>query len=134
MPPDDKETSTMVRSDGTYASLPLKKDTISITIAQTRVNGVDGKNPAKDIKNNLDYMLECIDIARATVAEVISFASMNFPLLASAIGQGKIIIELQLKCRDRKLKKLGKSAKIMGVTSSLEPMPRIQIGPITSCI
>jgi len=64
MPPDDKETSTMVRSDGTYASLPLKKDTISITIAQTRVNGVDGKNPAKDIKNNLDYMLECIDIAQ----------------------------------------------------------------------
>ena len=64
MPPGDKEIKAMVRQDGTYPSLPLKKDTINVSIAQTRVNGVDGKNPGKDIKHKLDYMLECIDIAQ----------------------------------------------------------------------
>ena len=43
MPPGDKEIKAMVRQDGTYPSLPLKKDTINVSIAQTRVNGVDGK-------------------------------------------------------------------------------------------
>ena len=40
MPPGDKEIKAMVHQDGTYPSLPLKKDTINVSIAQTRVNGV----------------------------------------------------------------------------------------------
>ena len=33
MPPGDKEIKAMVRQDGTYPSLPLKKDTINTNIA-----------------------------------------------------------------------------------------------------
>ena len=81
MPPDDKETKTMVRQDGTYPSLPLKKDTISVAIAQTRVHGVDGKNPAKDIKHNLAYMLECIDIAQGYGGKSDLICFHEFPIV-----------------------------------------------------
>ena len=54
----------MVRADGTYATAPLRQEAITVTVAQTRVLGVDGNNPAPDLKRNLDYFLECIDIAQ----------------------------------------------------------------------
>ncbi|HHQ14178.1 MAG TPA: hypothetical protein ENK16_04060, partial [Chromatiales bacterium] len=54
----------MVREDGTYATTPLRKEMISAAVVQTRVGGVNGENPGPDIRRNLDYFLECIDIAQ----------------------------------------------------------------------
>jgi predicted amidohydrolase len=45
--------------DGTYA-----QDAITAAVVQTRVQGVSGANPGPDLKRNLDYFLECIDIAQ----------------------------------------------------------------------
>ena len=37
---------------------------ITATVVQTRVGGVNGDKPGPDIRKNLDYFLECIDIAQ----------------------------------------------------------------------
>jgi predicted amidohydrolase len=58
-------TEPMVREDGTYAVEDLRRDMILASVVQTRVNGVNGDNPEPDIRRNLDYMLECIDIAQS---------------------------------------------------------------------
>ena len=54
----------MVRADGTYPTSKLRQDAIMAAVVQTRVQGVDGANPAPDLRRNLDYFLECIDIAQ----------------------------------------------------------------------
>lgn len=54
----------MVRADGTYPTAKLRQDAITAAVVQTRVQGVDGANPAPDLRRNLDYFLECIDIAQ----------------------------------------------------------------------
>lgn len=54
----------MVRADGTYPTVPLRQEAITVAVVQTRVQGVNGANPGPDIKRNLDYFLECIDIAQ----------------------------------------------------------------------
>ena len=54
----------MVREDGTYPTESLRRDMIVATVVQTRVNGVDGANPAPGIRRNLDYFKESIDIAQ----------------------------------------------------------------------
>ncbi len=54
----------MVRQDGTYPTARLRQDVITAAVAQTRVLGVDGTNPGPDLRRNLDYFLECIDIAQ----------------------------------------------------------------------
>jgi predicted amidohydrolase len=55
---------TMVREDGTYATVDLRRPMVTASVVQTRVDGVDGTNPAPDIRRNLNYFLECIDIAQ----------------------------------------------------------------------
>ncbi len=62
MPP--AEAPTMVRHDGTYDSIPLRREAITASVVQTRVQGVDGANPEPGLRRNLDYFLECIDIAQ----------------------------------------------------------------------
>lgn len=54
----------MVRPDGTYPTAKLRQDVIAAAVVQTRVQGVNGANPGPDIRRNLDYFLECIDIAQ----------------------------------------------------------------------
>ncbi len=55
---------TMVREDGSYPAVELRKPAIFAAVVQTRVHGVNGDNPEPDIRRNLDYFLECIDIAQ----------------------------------------------------------------------
>jgi predicted amidohydrolase len=58
-------TEPMVREDGTYATEELRRDMIMAAVVQTRVRGISGDNPEPEIRRNLDYMLECIDIAQS---------------------------------------------------------------------
>lgn len=58
------EEQPMVREDGTYPVTELRRDMIAASVVQTRVQGVDGNNAARDVRRNLDYFLECIDIAQ----------------------------------------------------------------------
>lgn len=58
------EQPVMVREDGTYPTVELRKDTITASVVQTRVKGVRGSNAKEDLRANMDYFLECIDIAQ----------------------------------------------------------------------
>ncbi len=57
-------TEPMVRADGTYPTVDLRKPVTFATVVQTRVHGVDGANPGPGLRSNLDYFLEAIDIAQ----------------------------------------------------------------------
>ena len=54
-----------IREDGTYPVEELRRPMIMASVVQTKVQGVDGTNPGPGIRRNLDYMLECIDIAQS---------------------------------------------------------------------
>lgn len=60
----NKSAEPMVRPDGTYPTVDLRQEHIAVSVVQTRVGAVDGGNPGPDIRRNLDYFLECIDIAQ----------------------------------------------------------------------
>jgi predicted amidohydrolase len=61
VPRDTVPVPPLVQPNGTYETVPLRKDKIAISVVQTRVRGVDGDNPDKDMKENLKYVLDCID-------------------------------------------------------------------------
>jgi predicted amidohydrolase len=61
----ESNESAMVREDGTYPVAELRRPMIFATAVQTRVSGVNGENPGPDIRRNLDYFLESIDIAQS---------------------------------------------------------------------
>lgn len=52
-----------MRADGTYDTVPLKKDSISMCVVQSRVRAVDIDNLAASRKDNMDHMLGLIDAA-----------------------------------------------------------------------
>jgi predicted amidohydrolase len=47
-----------------YERVELRKPTTTVSAIQSRVRAVDGNNPAKGIRANLDHMLELIDKAQ----------------------------------------------------------------------
>lgn len=52
---------TLVHADGTYDTVPLAKDNVSLAVMQTRVRPVDAANPEKGRRENLEHMLDLID-------------------------------------------------------------------------
>lgn len=53
-----------VAADGNYERAPLRKDTVRVTAVQSIMRAVrDTANPAREMKANLDHMLELIDQA-----------------------------------------------------------------------
>jgi predicted amidohydrolase len=53
-----------IRPDGSYATVPLAKDSVRLGVVQSRVRPVDAANPAKLKKENLDHMLMLISNAQ----------------------------------------------------------------------
>lgn len=60
---DEKREAHDYTPDGTYRSLPLRKDTVTLGVVQTRVRAVDIDDP-KTRRANLDHMLKSIDAAQ----------------------------------------------------------------------
>ena len=53
-----------VAADGNYERVPLRKDTLRVTAVQSIMRAVrDTANPAREMKANLDHMLDLIDKA-----------------------------------------------------------------------
>ena len=46
-----------------YDVVPLRSEEIVVVAVQTRLKNVDPENPRPGIKKNLDYLLDCIDVA-----------------------------------------------------------------------
>ncbi len=76
----DGSAEAMVRHDGTYALVPLRKDKIAVGVIQTPVRAVDGDNPEPGIAENLAYLLRTIDKAQATGGRCDLLCFHEFPL------------------------------------------------------
>jgi len=51
----------LVHPDGTYDTVPLAKETVSLAVMQTRVMPVDAASPEKGRRENVAHMLDLID-------------------------------------------------------------------------
>ncbi len=52
-----------IRPDGTYATMPLRSDTIRLGVVQSRVRPVDIDNLRRTRRDNLEHMIKLIDAA-----------------------------------------------------------------------
>ncbi len=68
------------KADGTYETVPLRSDSITIGIMQTRVMPVDGRNPKPDLRSNLEHMLFAIDAVQGYGGRKDFLAFHEFPL------------------------------------------------------
>lgn len=58
------DEAVSVAADGNYERVPLRKDTVRVTAVQSIMRAVrDTKNPRREMKANLDHMLDLIDQA-----------------------------------------------------------------------
>lgn len=67
-------------SDGTYATVPLKKDTLSIAVAQTRVVPVELNDGAGTRRANVQHMCDVIDAASGFSGPKDLIAFHEFPI------------------------------------------------------
>ena len=44
------DAAQMVREDGTYPTVPLRKERVTVSVVQTEVHGVPGDNPEPALK------------------------------------------------------------------------------------
>jgi predicted amidohydrolase len=59
-----KPSDLVVPTDGKYAMVPLRKDSLRVTAIQSIIRSPrDMKNPAREMKANVDHMIEMIDQA-----------------------------------------------------------------------
>ncbi len=60
-------TAPQVHERGRYATVPLRKEAIRVTAIQSRIQAPrDMKNPAREVKANLEHMLELLDAANGS--------------------------------------------------------------------
>ena len=127
-------SETMVREDGTYATLPLRKEMIAATVVQTRVSGVDGANPGPDIRKNLDYFLECIDIAQGSGMPSDLLVFHEFPITGFSEWTREQHYNLALEVPGPEIEEVGKKPGNTIVISSSVPTSKIRrTGPAISC-
>jgi predicted amidohydrolase len=109
---DNNETQEpMVREDGTYPTVELRRDQIAATVVQTRVGGVDGANPGPDIRRNLDYFLECIDIAQSSGMPSDLLLFHEFPITGFSEWTREQHYNLALEVPGPEIEEVGKKAK-----------------------
>lgn len=107
---DDVKPGQMVRGDGTYPTVPLRKENVSIGIVQTRVRGVDGDNPAPDMAENLQYVLDCIDRAQQSgPCDLLCFH--EFPIQGFRHYDRKQALRVAIEVPCHELEEVGKKAK-----------------------
>ena len=105
-----ENTATMVREDGTYPVVDLRRDTIVASVVQTHVNGVNGANPGPDIRRNLDYFLESIDIAQFGLpSDLLLFH--EFPITGFSEWTREQHYELAIEVPGPEIEEVGKKAK-----------------------
>ena len=108
---NDTPAEPMVREDGTYETVPLRKELIAATVVQTRVAGVDGANPRPDIRKNLDYFLECIDIAQGSGMPSDLLVFHEFPITGFSEWTREQHYDLALEVPGPEIEEVGKKAK-----------------------
>ena len=77
---DHEGRALQMRSDGTYAVVPLAKDLISIAVAQTRVVPAELINVSQSRRANVQHMCDVIDMASGFSGPKDLIAFHEFPI------------------------------------------------------
>ena len=103
-----------MRSDGTYETVPLEKDTVTVAVVQTRVQAVDANSPEKGLKDNLDHMLRAIDkvFHWNPPSDIVQFH--EFPITGFDIWTRKECQRLSIEVPGEQTEAIGKKAKQYG--------------------
>jgi predicted amidohydrolase len=107
---DDLPIGEMVREDGTYPTVPLRKPNVSIGIVQTHVRGVDGDDPAPKMAENLKYILDCIDRAQQSgPCDLLCFHEFPIQGFKHYNREQSLRVAFEIPCRE--LDEVGQKAK-----------------------
>lgn len=103
-----------MRQDGTYETVSLAKDTVTLTVVQTRIRAVDAKSPKQGLKDNLSHMLKAIDrvFHWNAPSDIVQFH--EFPITGFDIWTRKECQKLSIEVPGEQTEAIGKKAKEYG--------------------
>ena len=79
--------SSLVKADGSYQTMPLEKDVVTLAVIQTGINSLqDFEDPKVGLKQNLDHMVEMGESACAESPKPDFLLYHEFPLTGYSSG------------------------------------------------
>ena len=94
-----------------YARAELRKPTVTVSAVQSRVRAVDGNNPAKGMRANLDHMIDLIDKAQFFGAPKDLLCFHEFPIQGWNPWDRKQIQRLSIEVPGPETEELAAKAK-----------------------
>lgn len=106
-----KDNELSMRSDGTYETVPLTKNSVNLSVIQSRVRAVDAKNPKPGIKANLTHMIKLIDKAffYGSRPDILFFH--EFPITGWSPWNRKEILNFAIEIPGEETELIAKKAK-----------------------
>ena len=110
----EKDDELSMRSDGTYETVPLAKNSVNLSVVQSRVRAVDAKNPKPGIKANLAHMIKLIDKAffYGSRPDILFFH--EFPITGWSPWNRKEILNFAIEIPGEETEAIAKKAKEYG--------------------
>ena len=104
--------SRLVNADGSYETIPLEKDVVTLAVIQTGINSLqDFKDPKVGLKQNLDHMLEMGESACAQNPKPDFLLYHEFPLTGYSSGSRTEKLKYTIQVPGPETLELGKLAK-----------------------
>jgi predicted amidohydrolase len=108
-------TAHLLQTNGGYATVPLKKDTVVLSVVQTRVRAVDIGNLKATRKANLDHMIDTIDGAMGWGARGDILFFHEFPITGYSNRWGrKEAVQAAIEIPGEETEAIGRKAKEYG--------------------
>ena len=102
----------LVNSDGSYETVPLEKDVVTLAVIQTGINSLqDYKNPKVGLEENLDHMIEMGKKACAQNPKPDFLLFHEFPLTGYSSGSRTEKLKYTIQVPGPETEELGKLSK-----------------------
>ena len=104
--------SSLVKADGSYQTMPLEKDVVTLAVIQTGINSLqDFEDPKVGLKQNLDHMVEMGESACAESPKPDFLLYHEFPLTGYSSGSRTEKLKYTIQVPGPETLELGKLAK-----------------------
>ena len=108
----EPSVSSLVNGDGSYQTIPLEKDVVTLAVIQTGINSLqDFKDPKVGLKQNLDHMIEMGESACAQNPKPDFLLYHEFPLTGYSSGSRTEKLKYTIQVPGPETLELGKLAK-----------------------
>ncbi|MEJ2533990.1 MAG: nitrilase-related carbon-nitrogen hydrolase [Gammaproteobacteria bacterium] len=110
----DPSAPLNLRDDGTYDTVPLARDSITLTVVQSRVRAVDARSPRRGLKENLDHMLKAIDkvFHFSAPSDIVQFH--EFPITGWDVWTREECLRLSIEVPGEETEAIGAKARQYG--------------------